>query len=508
MNEENQKSVDVKNFITIFPVWDNSVWLPLQKKQYDVARQNLKIVISGFNNEEKKRTFWLGLLKGVPAARGTLTETEWQTEIRPLLIKTALDVLNGRELSNVYQGLDLPEQLELILFSLKNAYGDTSEERLVWLKSTKPSLYTLLIASPAQELGINPKIDYHLFLLQKSISRYDSLTQILRNQFFSYENSETLYRIGRNNHLTDEKISLLARLVGRVLLGFLHIEDFKKEIVSTLFIDPRTADILFQEIQEKIFLYLRNEIKTAYEPLDETTTKIRIGAEKAISLEDISDSGEKPIPVEITSESVQTETEPTPSSAPLILHTEEFLTEEERPVNRGFLGMLGFFKSRRQNETKTPEIRAQIETFGDKKKEKTEKRVVHYSEFRTQLTPFDQDNKFIKTKSEEIAESRKIELETDSKENETKTQNQAVSVHVTTKLEEINPPLQSVAPKSRPTVFSDSKKSFWFAKNIAKKLSSNQAPTQPKQPHPSNSETKTETSPKIKGNTIDLSSNA
>ena len=61
---------------------------------------------------------------------------------------------------------------------------------------------------------------------QQALNRWDTLPDNLREALFSEYNSETLWKICEGQHLSEDKIYIVATLAGDVILGFLHPEDF------------------------------------------------------------------------------------------------------------------------------------------------------------------------------------------------------------------------------------------------------------------------------------------
>ena len=112
-----------------------------------------------------------------------------------------------------------------------------------------------------------------------------------------------------------------------------------------------------------------------------------------ISLEQLTTETGQNVPVqEETLASSANTAEQTKEGAPLILHREETLTGEKKSSIRGF-SFPGFFKSKKTEAESPPTVKVKIETPGQGPDK--EKRVVHYSEFRTPVTPFNENNELI-----------------------------------------------------------------------------------------------------------------
>ncbi len=91
--------------------------------------------------------------------------------------------------------------------------------------------------------------------------RYENLPEILQDALFSMANIDQVYRICKLNHLSDEKIPIVARLTGRVILGFTHPEDLAREIKEELGINPEIAKTIALEIDRKIFAAIKNDLE-------------------------------------------------------------------------------------------------------------------------------------------------------------------------------------------------------------------------------------------------------
>ena len=70
------------------PVWDSSVWDPLQNRDYVNAEKSLATIFGEYDTERWKNIYWAGLLNGIPLFRGDLTLGEWQSDALPLVVRT------------------------------------------------------------------------------------------------------------------------------------------------------------------------------------------------------------------------------------------------------------------------------------------------------------------------------------------------------------------------------------------------------------------------------------
>jgi hypothetical protein len=105
--------------------------------------------------------------------------------------------------------------------------------------------------------------------LQKNqlFDRWDTLPQSLRDAIFSEANSDFIWKLCGDENIPDEKIYDAAQVMGYVLLGFLHPEDASREIKEFLGIDAKTASIIGDGLNQRIFAPLRADIDKVYSPL-------------------------------------------------------------------------------------------------------------------------------------------------------------------------------------------------------------------------------------------------
>jgi|GEM_PF-1775518 len=96
--------------------------------------------------------------------------------------------------------------------------------------------------------------------------RWDTLPDILREALTSPTNGDFVWATAENEHIPDEKISLIARTAALVLSGFIHAEDFPQEIKDVLGIDLKIAQSIADPIYKRIFAPLKGEIDKTYQP--------------------------------------------------------------------------------------------------------------------------------------------------------------------------------------------------------------------------------------------------
>ena len=119
---------------------------------------------------------------------------------------------------------------------------------------------------------------------QQVLDRWDTLPDNLKEALSSESNSDIVWQIGALNHLTEEKISMMATIVGDVIFGFLHSEDLAREIQESLNLNSQIANSISHEINRKIFAPIRTDLEKIYSPASERP-EIKSPTEPEIKLE-------------------------------------------------------------------------------------------------------------------------------------------------------------------------------------------------------------------------------
>ena len=102
---------------------------------------------------------------------------------------------------------------------------------------------------------------------QQVLERWDTLPDNLKEALFSESNSGIVWQIGTLNHLPEEKISMMATIVGDVIFGFLHPDDLTREIQESLNLNYQIANSISHEINRKIFEPIRIALEKVYSPV-------------------------------------------------------------------------------------------------------------------------------------------------------------------------------------------------------------------------------------------------
>jgi hypothetical protein len=101
---------------------------------------------------------------------------------------------------------------------------------------------------------------------QQALDRWDVLPENLREELVSDVNSNFIWQTCGAEHIPDEKIYTVSKIVGWVLMGFLHPEDMANEMRDALGIDIRIATSIAGTINQRVFAPIRTDIDKVYNP--------------------------------------------------------------------------------------------------------------------------------------------------------------------------------------------------------------------------------------------------
>ena len=102
---------------------------------------------------------------------------------------------------------------------------------------------------------------------QQVLERWGDLPDNLKEALFSESSSGIVWQIGALNHLPEEKISIMATIVGDVIFGFLHSDDLAREIQESLNLNSQIANSISHEINRKIFAPIKIDLEKIYSPI-------------------------------------------------------------------------------------------------------------------------------------------------------------------------------------------------------------------------------------------------
>jgi len=296
------------------------------------------------------------------------------------------------------------------------------------------------------------------------ITRYDTLPDNLKEALFSEFNTNLLWKICEDQHLSKDKILTIATLVGDVILGFVAADDLGAEIRKELGLIPELANSIAAEIDRKIFAPIRSDLEKVYAPplpetpaagpqeevLDlrkkeieerekETEEKVKEKTEKKIEKEATTEEP-KLISIEEKKEEIKTEeikplTE-LPTEGPVLIHKEA----EIKPLaktKKSLGGLFGFLI--REKEEKISPVKAQVEIYTEEARSTRESeikrgthadlktqstrgsdqrgpvplkvRVIHYTEAPTPVSPFEKKEEVKLVEADKRGTTRAIEAE-------------------------------------------------------------------------------------------------
>lgn len=109
---------------------------------------------------------------------------------------------------------------------------------------------------------------------EQASQRYSTLPPILQDAIFSNANADTVRFIASEQQLDDKQMYNLSIIAGDVIFGFLDINDTVKELKVSLDIDDSKARVIAEELNQRIFAALKEEIEKNYQPLKSEGFKI------------------------------------------------------------------------------------------------------------------------------------------------------------------------------------------------------------------------------------------
>lgn len=446
----------ILSIITAIPTWEEGVWNAIQNKNLNDTEKYLKKFLLTFSPDEWDGIFWSSIIQGIPAVRGDVDETSWKEKMVPAISKVLFSIVPPLELDLVYEKLDI-EMARRLHNALIKTLGDGSpSQKLEVLKKNYPNFYSFFVAVPGQVLGMDvvPAHSAHPAPpLTELEDRLSLLPKMLKNGLISYRTAEEIYRIGQSFHISDEKISDLAKIVGLTILGVVRTDELDQEIHKALAVDARTSQEIANLLEEEIFSDITEEveegrltyvpgrleddtevelpvdflpidaevlIKTSSAPTEEHRGGLFNFPTKARTKDDAEErDGDLAQKIPIISSPVvgQIKSFDKSESKPFVLYEDKAISQQvgtTRKSSVGFSVPFGFFNKGGSETTpiKAQRVRATIgagfasgnKTEGSgilgKILKKEAKKTVHYSGARTEVTPFKKDANIFESKSE------------------------------------------------------------------------------------------------------------
>ncbi len=113
--------------------------------------------------------------------------------------------------------------------------------------------------------------------------RWSLLPQKLKDALFSEQNRRLIYNLCQAHNLDEYSSQSVLFMTNDVIYGFAHSDQFEKNIIQEVKLEPKIASIIADEIKAKIFSPLREELIKIYNPLPEIYKQQTIEAKKTIS---------------------------------------------------------------------------------------------------------------------------------------------------------------------------------------------------------------------------------
>jgi len=164
----------------------------------------------------------------------------------------------GDEVLLVLLGLTDPDDLSL-------AFQATADLPAEQAKKLALGLETAVLATVNDELAtLDPLVveDY-----RSGLKAFDpalaKLPQNLQQMILSTDTAETVQAIGQKYHLHVDKMGVLDNEVGAVLVGETRPENFTSRLKEKLGLDQTTVQAITHEVNERIFLPLRETLKNS-----------------------------------------------------------------------------------------------------------------------------------------------------------------------------------------------------------------------------------------------------
>ncbi len=235
--------------------------------------------------------------------------------------------------------------------------------------------------------------------LEELYKKFEELPENIREALLAPETASSIYEIGKSANLEDEKISLLAELVGNVFMEGLKESDLSNKIKVIIEADDVAAknlsikiDKVIKFIQSRPVVRAKEETEEPEEGVIHTDTKIE--EKNALQKENT------PLKPDLIREPQLYQKQKLAHDAPFILHQEEEITTEEHQAQQYAAPRPVFYKPTFSEEYKrdtappTAKLELGPQEEGSGKEPRLartpleETRVVHYSELVTPVDPF------------------------------------------------------------------------------------------------------------------------
>lgn len=110
--------------------------------------------------------------------------------------------------------------------------------------------------------------------------RFDALPKMIQEVILSTNYEETLLEIGKKYNLNVEQLGILERETTLVMMGLTPTKDFETELTRELNVDKIKGFQIVKDINEKVFLKIRELLKLMNTPAGEEPSLEQTEAEK------------------------------------------------------------------------------------------------------------------------------------------------------------------------------------------------------------------------------------
>ena len=253
------------SFSGICPLWNDDIWSALQSKRFTELESSLRSLLSSMPPEAWSSIYWAGIVEGIPSFCGELDIVTWTRQALPSIGKAMLLAGSPIKMLAVYASLNLDELKSFHSFLLNSIPGNNEQLKIDWLKENlDPLLVTFFLANP---LGLNVS---NLSISENQITRLKTIPEVIKNTLFSIQTPEIIKKIVEQNNLPQEKLGEIAKLVGLVLMGFIHGEELSSEINQRIGISLIASKALSDSINVRIFRAVQADLDKIYAPLPHT----------------------------------------------------------------------------------------------------------------------------------------------------------------------------------------------------------------------------------------------
>jgi hypothetical protein len=102
--------------------------------------------------------------------------------------------------------------------------------------------------------------------------KFDALPQMVQEVILSSDYQNTLVKIGQQYNFNVEQMGILERETTMAMMGLTPLKDFEKELTRELNIDREKGANIVKDINEKVFLRIRDLLKLMNTPTGEEPT--------------------------------------------------------------------------------------------------------------------------------------------------------------------------------------------------------------------------------------------